>query len=84
MKHKVGELVYHPQNGLGWISEIVFNPDEFSSQMARDFFKMYPVSVTWMREKEGHGKFAPDEINGLKRNLEELINAKRKAAKTKS
>jgi hypothetical protein len=84
MQHKVGELVYHHQSGLGWISEIVTNPEQFDSETARDFFRKYPVFVTWMREREGHGKFASDEINPLKRNLEEIMNGKREAAKSKS
>jgi len=84
MQHKIGDLVYHPQSGLGWISEIVTNPEKYDSEMARDFLTKYPIFVTWMRTKEGHGKFAPDEINPLKRNLEEIMNAKRKAAKSKS
>ena len=87
MKHKIGDLVYHPQSGLGWISEIVTNPENFDSETAKDFFRKYPIFVTWMREREiltGHGKFAPDEINPLKRNLEEIMNGKREAAKSKS
>ena len=73
MQHKVGELVYHPQTGLGYISEIVFNPERFDSEAARNFFKKYPVCVTWIRENEGHGKFAPDEINALKSNLKDKL-----------
>jgi hypothetical protein len=84
MQHKIGDLVYHPQSGFGWISEIVTNPEIFDSGLAKEFFTKYPICVTWMREREGHGKFAPDEINPLKRNLEEIMNGKREAAKSKS